>query len=107
MKAKTYTIKEQKNVQVLMADGAVQMCPFQQATPVQDKFRGIQLVPAACTSQCTHFNLKNVEGWNVDGKEWDQGLLDLTCGSTPVIDRIVTDHQDEPKPETKSGLILN
>lgn len=98
MKAKTYTIKEQNGVQVLMADGAVQMCPFQQATPRQDKFRGTQLVPAACTSQCPHFYIyENINCFT----------LELTCGSTPVIDRIVTDHQDEPKPETKSGLILN
>lgn len=106
MKAKTYTIKEQNGVQVLMADGAVQMCPFQQATPVQDKFRGIQLVPAACTSQCPHFNLKKFS-WVKEGEEQNEWLLDLTCGSTPVIDRMVTDHQDEPKPESKSGLILN
>lgn len=104
MKPKKYQIIIQQGVQVLMADGKPQICPFQQATPLQDKFRGIQLVPAACTAQCPHFNIiPEYELRNIKMPV----TVELTCGPMPSTPRIIHDETEENKPDNKSGIILN
>lgn len=104
MKSKKYTIKIQQNVQVLMADGAPQICPFQSATPAQDKFRGISLIPAACTAQCPHFNIVPA---HIESKISIPDIVELTCGPAPSNPRILQPSEEDPKPDNKSNLILN
>jgi len=58
MKEKVYTLKEEKGVSMLLVNGSAQVCPFQQPVPVKSNLGGMQLLPAACTSQCPHFNFK-------------------------------------------------
>lgn len=104
MKSKKYTIKIQQGIEVLFANGAPQICPFQQATPTQDKFRGIALVPAACTSQCPHFNIVPEHAEN---KIAIPDIVELTCGPAPSTPRILQKENEDPKFDNKTGIILN
>ncbi len=75
MEPKKYTLKDVKGGYVtLQADGNDQVCPFQMPIPVKSSF-GTSMAPAACSSQCPHFNAhKSLLGNNT--------IVKLTCSGS-------------------------